>query len=239
MSTPSEHTLSAEGQTRSIHPGFEEGDVTFLSTDGVGFRVSGKRLAAVSDVFKAMLELPPTNGANGTDDMKPPFKIHRTEPIHIEIDKVKLEAFLAMLVSPIPMLPLTSFENTCEIYKLCYKYDRADRITEMARIRLTERGKGIANILHLAATPEYEDWHLGRLALEQADSKEVLDLLLNEQEMRRFPSTWALCLFRTYFRGPTRGNFVSFDGTVVWEGAVALKFEGDRPPLHVFESRSW
>ncbi|WVF66151.1 hypothetical protein IAT40_000891 [Kwoniella sp. CBS 6097] len=189
MSIPDQPTAPGADPATKLHPDFEEGDVTFVSNDGVELRVSGKKLAKGSDVFRDMSDLPQTNGPEEKDGdaRMMSFKPVAGKPIYLGYTAAILESFLVMFVCPIPMIPPTNFEETCEIYKLLFKYECADKLIEMARMRLVGSGKQhIQKVLQLASSPGIDDWHLGRLVLVQLNDGDPMDLF-NVVKLKKLP----------------------------------------------------
>ncbi|OCF45192.1 hypothetical protein I317_00995 [Kwoniella heveanensis CBS 569] len=229
MSDSNQNNVSEDGHAHRLHPDFSEGDVTFLSKDGVEFKVSGKPLAARSDVFKAMLQMPQADGVDktGSDGLKESTNkdSNSHKPIHFDVKSTVLESFLAMLICPIPMMPATTFEETCEIYKMCYKYECANNITEMGRVRLAKEGKRhVLEVVRLASKPGHDDWHLGRLALEQLGDQDFIDIF-TMNELRELPSAWAGRILTTAYWGPRRGQFIDEDSRMP-SPATVLEYYG-------------
>ncbi|WWC99330.1 hypothetical protein V866_006231 [Kwoniella sp. B9012] len=170
-------SLSAEGQryaryARKVHPVFCKGDVVFISNDRTLFKLQRYTLLRfnVSSVFRAMLEIPqPTTEV---DSATIPCSAEATwldqKPIDMNCSPGALEGFLSILVTPIPMLPSSSLEDTYEVLRLCYRYDCKKEYTDKVRQRISEAADGtqqLWDVLEVASSLDARS--LGKMVLSQ------------------------------------------------------------------------
>ncbi|WVQ93788.1 hypothetical protein IAU59_000866 [Kwoniella sp. CBS 9459] len=151
------------------HPGFTRGDVRFRATDGTLFAVNGQSLAQGSECFKAMLEVPTPLTKEKESD---PTYDHcsalgpvadESDIIDIQADSDTLATFRAMLISPVTLRPASTHEATCDLLKLCIKFDCRDDIMVMVKVHLESFSGKLWKTFVLAS--ELDDRSLGQRLL--------------------------------------------------------------------------
>ncbi|KAK6905344.1 hypothetical protein I204_05294 [Kwoniella mangroviensis CBS 8886] len=125
---------------------------------------------SVSSVFRAMLEIP--QSTSEVDSATIPSYAEATsmdqKPIDMKCSPGALEGFLSILVTPIPMLPSSSLEDTYEVLRLCHRYGCKKQYTDKVRQRISEAADGslqLWDVLEVASS--LDDRSLGKMVLSQ------------------------------------------------------------------------
>ncbi|WWC99332.1 hypothetical protein V866_006233 [Kwoniella sp. B9012] len=119
-----------------------------------------------SQVFKNMVDLPkPACGVNS--DSTGHSEVRRKENvIDMDVDSKLAGYFLAFLGADIPLLPPTSFADTCKLLHLCDQFEASDEHVNLVRERLSGESKGKLWELLVFAS-KINDKNLGLMALKK------------------------------------------------------------------------
>ncbi|OCF59521.1 hypothetical protein L486_02188 [Kwoniella mangroviensis CBS 10435] len=86
--------------------------------------------------------------------------------INMEVDSKLTGYFLAFLGADIPLLPPTSFADTCKLLRLCDQFEATNEHVNLVRERLVGESKGKLWEL-LAFASKMDDRNLGLMALKE------------------------------------------------------------------------